>query len=167
MGWIWVLITITTILCVGSEIFPSNVRDEVQNPSTWISGGGGRGQSAVFIFIIVLFILHPLLISIFVPFFHHRHHHHDLSPKAPFYVAKVGMSYGPIASQSSPSPQNIHRFTQFSAFCTIQVYRSSFCFIEKIWFFSKTPVTYLHQIISNLYVKFSIFFLLKITYLPF
>ena len=44
--------------------------------------------------------------------------------KSLLYVAEVRMSYGPIATQSSPSPQNIHRFAQFqiSSYLNIPIF---------------------------------------------
>ena len=65
----------------------------------------------------------PLLPPCDIPHTFHHLRHFDLSSKAPFYVVEVGMSYGPIASRSSPLPQNIHRFAQFFEFWIFHMYR--------------------------------------------
>ena len=65
----------------------------------------------------------PLLPPCDIPHTFHHLRHFDLSSKASFYVVEVGMSYGPIASRSSPLPQNIHRFAQFFEFWIFHMYR--------------------------------------------
>ena len=67
--------------------------------------------------------------------FFHCPHEPSWSPlKSGLYVAELGMSYGPIAPQSSPAPpQNIQRFTQFFAFCNLISFASKFLdFLQKI-----------------------------------